>query len=127
MTMENLHTVERAYRAFSAGDLTSVLSIFDGSVEWNVNGGSSISGRYGGLAAAADLLARVAEKLTGIEPKRFFTDGDSVIVLAELRFGADVARQTDVYQFHDGRVVNVRTFGDAAVIERVFDVRRVAC
>lgn len=127
MTLENLHTVEQAYHALSAGDLDSVLSIFDGSVEWNVNGESSISGTYGGRAAVVELLQRVAAKLTGIEPKRFFTDGESVIVLTELRFGANVARQADVYQFQDGRVVNVRTFGDAALLERVFGVRQVAC
>lgn len=127
MTMENLHTVEQAYRAFSTGDLAPVLSIFDASVMWNVNGGSLISGTHGGRAAVADLLVRIAEKLTDIEPKRFFTDGESVIVLSELRFGADVARQADVYQFQDGRVVNVRTFGDVAVLERVFGVRQVAC
>ncbi|ORA11129.1 nuclear transport factor 2 family protein [Mycobacterium asiaticum] len=126
MAMENLHAVEAAYSAFSAGDLESVASIFDSSVEWNVYGDSAIGGLHKGRAAVAELLGRVAQKLTYVEPKRFFTDGDSVVVLAELRFEADVARQADVYQFQGGRVVNVRTFGDAAVLQRVFGVRQAA-
>lgn len=120
MSVQNVETTKKAYVAFGAGDLEMVMSLFGEAAEWIVNGESVIGGTYTGKGAIAELLGQVAKKLTRIEPKRYLNDGDFVVVLSELHFGTDVARQADVYAYENGRIVKARTFGDTALQERVF-------
>lgn len=120
MSIQNVETTKKAYVAFGVGDLDTVMSVFGEAAEWIINGESGISGVHTGKGAIAGLLKQVAEKLDRIEPKRYLNDGDFVVVLSELHFGAEVAQQADVYAYEDGRIVKARTFGDTALQERVF-------
>ena len=45
---ENKELMERGYAAFSAGDLDTVMSLFDDDIEWVQPGSSAVSGTYHG-------------------------------------------------------------------------------
>lgn len=69
---------------------------------------------------------RLSEKSTTVETKRFLADGDVVIVLTQVTVGEETADEADLFEFRDGKVVEVHSFGDTAVQERVFGSKRVA-
>ncbi len=67
----NIDVTRKGYDDFSAGDLEAALSAFDDSIEWTVNGESTIGGTYHGKNELAELLMRLGEKSTKVAPKRF--------------------------------------------------------
>lgn len=69
---------------------------------------------------------RLSEKSTTVETKRFLADGDVVIVLTQVTVGEETTDEADLFEFRDGKVVEVHSFGDTAVQERVFGSKRVA-
>ncbi|HTX94251.1 MAG TPA: nuclear transport factor 2 family protein [Mycobacterium sp.] len=125
MSEQNIETTRRGYEAFAAGDLQEALSVFDNSVEWTINGDSMIGGTYRGKAELTGLMLRLAEKSTHVEPKRFLSDGDVVMVLAEVSAAGETAWEADVYTFANGKIVQAQVFGDTAVQERIFGSKGV--
>jgi ketosteroid isomerase-like protein len=126
MSNQNIETTKKGYAAFAAGDLETALSVFDDSVEWTINGQSTIGGTYHGKNELTDLLMRLSEKTTKVETKRFLADGDVVMALTEVTVGAETGPEADVFEFRDGKVVRALSFGDTALQERVFGSKRVA-
>ncbi|HET7073308.1 MAG TPA: nuclear transport factor 2 family protein [Mycobacterium sp.] len=126
MSNQNIETTKKGYAAFAAGDLETALSVFDDSVEWTINGQSTIGGTYHGKNELTDLLMRLSEKTTKVETKRFLADGDVVIALTEVTAGAETGPEADVFEFRDGKVVRALSLGDTALQERVFGSKRVA-
>jgi ketosteroid isomerase-like protein len=126
MSNQNIETTKMGYAAFAAGDLETALSVFDDSVEWTINGQSTIGGTYHGKNELTELLMRLSEKTTKVETKRFLADGDVVVALTEVTVGAETGPEADVFEFRDGKVVRALSFGDTALQERVFGSKRVA-
>ena len=126
MSNQNIEATKKGYEAITAGDLEAALSVFDDSAEWVVNGDSMIGGTYRGRAELTELFMRLSEKSTTVETKRFLADGDVVIVLTQVTVGEETADEADLFEFRDGKVVEVHSFGDTAVKERVFGSNRVA-
>jgi ketosteroid isomerase-like protein len=126
MSNQNIEMTKKGYAAFAAGDLETALSVFDDSVEWTINGQSTIGGTYHGKNELTDLLMRLSEKTTKVETKRFLADGDVVMALTEVTVGAETGPEADVFEFRDGKVVRALSFGDTALQERVFGSKRVA-
>ena len=53
---ENKELITKGYAAFSAGDVETVMSLFDDDVEWVQPGESAVSGTYHGKAGEAAAL-----------------------------------------------------------------------
>ena len=57
-TSQNVETCKKGYAAFAAGDVETVMSLYDDDVEWVVPGNSTISGTYRGKAGVTELFAK---------------------------------------------------------------------
>ena len=122
-TSENVEIAKKGYAAFGAGDLETVLSIFDDDIEFVVLGNSAISGTYRGKAEVTEFFAKVAEQSFTTVPSRFLADDDVVVVLTQVTAGGESAPEADVITFRDGKAVKVQSFGDTALQERVFGTK----
>jgi hypothetical protein len=119
---QNVEIAKKAYDAFGAGDLETVLSTFDDNVEFVVPGNSTISGTYRGKAEVTKFFAKLAEKSFTTTPSRFLAadDDDVVVVLGQITAGGESALEADVSTFRGGKIVKLEGFGDTAMQERVY-------
>jgi uncharacterized protein len=117
---ENVEIAKKAYDAFGAGDLETVLSTFDDNVEFVVPGNSTISGTYRGKAEVTNFFAKLAEKSFTNTPSRFLADEDVVVVLGQVTAGGESAPEADVSTFGGGKIVQLQAFSDTAMFERVY-------
>ena len=88
-TSQNVETAKKGYAAFAAGDLETVLSIFDDDIEFVLPGNSAVSGTYRGKAEVTEFFARLAEQSLTTTPSRFLADGDVVVVLTQVTAGGE--------------------------------------
>jgi ketosteroid isomerase-like protein len=117
---QNVEIAKKAYDAFGAGDLETVLSTFDDNVEFVVPGNSTISGTYRGKAEVTNFFAKLAEKSFTNTPSRFLADEDVVVVLGQVTAGGESAPEADVSTFGGGKIVQLQAFSDTAMFERVY-------
>ncbi len=117
---QNVEMTKKAYEAFAAGDLETVLSTFDDNVEFVVPGNSTISGTYRGKAEVTNFFAKLAEKSFTNTPSRFLADEDVVVVLGQVTAGGESAPEADVSTYRDGKNVKLQAFSDTAMFERVY-------
>jgi ketosteroid isomerase-like protein len=120
---ENVEIAKKAYDAFAAGDLETVLSTFDDNVEFVVPGNSTISGTYRGKAEVTNFFAKLAEKSFTTTPSRFLADEDVVVVLGQVTAGGESAPEADVSTYRDGKNVKLQAFSDTAMFERVYGTK----
>jgi ketosteroid isomerase-like protein len=125
-TERNIELVKKGYQAFSTGDVETVMSLYDDNIEWVQPGESTISGTYHGKGELADLLGRLGEKTAEVKALRFFADGDTVVVLSEATVGGETSQDVEVFTLRDGKVVRAQTYGDTALMERVYGRKQVA-
>ena len=126
MSEQNVKTVKRGYEAFSAGDVETVMSLFDDNIEWVQPGESTVSGIYRGKAEFGEYLRRLAEKAVGVRALRFVADGDTVVAFTEVTAGSEMGEDADVYTVRDGKIVHAQIYSDTAMMERVFGRKEVA-
>ncbi len=119
---QNVEIAKKAYDAFAAGDLETVLSTFDDNVEFVLPGNSTISGTYRGKGEVTKFFAKLAEKSFTTTPSRFLADDDVdvVVVLTQVTAGGESAPEADVSTFRGGKIVKVEAFGDTSMPERVY-------
>ena len=122
-TSQNIETAKKGYAAFAAGDLETILSLLDDSIEWIVPGNSAVSGTYRGKAEFTEMMAKLAEQSTTVTPSSFLADGDVVVALSQTTAGGESAPEADVLTFRDGKVVKGQIFGDTAMQERVYGTK----
>jgi len=115
---QNVEIAKKAYDAFAAGDLETVLSTFDDNVEFVIPGNSTISGTYRGKAEVTNFFAKVAEKSFTTTPRRFLADEDVVVALGQVTAGGESAPHADESTFRDGKIVKLQAFPDTAMFER---------
>lgn len=125
-TERNIGVVLRGYEAFGRGDLDEVMGFYDDNIEWTQPGRSAISGTYHGKGELAELLRRLGEQTTSVRPLRFFADGDTVVVLSEATVGGETSRDVEVFTMRDGKVLATTTYGDTALMERLYGARQSA-
>jgi ketosteroid isomerase-like protein len=123
---QNIEIVKKGYEAFSTGDIETVMSLYDDNIEWVQPGESAISGTYHGKAELGELLRRLGEKTTTVKALRFLADGDTVVVLSEATVGGETSQDVEVFTLRDGKVVRAQTYGDTALMERVYGRKQVA-
>jgi ketosteroid isomerase-like protein len=123
---KNIELVKEGYKAFSAGDVDTVMSLFDDNIEWVQPGDSAISGTYHGKAEVGEYLSRLAEKSVTVKLNRLLADGDTVVALTEVTVGDERGQDADVFTLRNGKTVRVQVHTDTAVMERVYGRRHVA-
>jgi ketosteroid isomerase-like protein len=122
---QNIEQIKKGYQAFSAGDIETVMGLYDDSIEWVQPGDSAISGTYHGKGELGGLLSRMAEKSPTITPRRFLADGDTVVVLSDITAGDETAHDAEVYTLRDGKTVRAQLYSDTAMMERVYGRKQV--
>jgi uncharacterized protein len=125
-TEQNIGLVKKGYEAFAAGDVETVMSLYDDDIEWVQPGDSAISGTYHGKGELGELLRRLGQKTAEVKALRFLADGDTVVVLSEATIGGETSQDVEVFTLRDGKAVRARTYGDTALMERVFGRKQVA-
>jgi ketosteroid isomerase-like protein len=123
---QNIELVKKGYEAFSAGDIETVMSLYDDNIEWVQPGDSAISGTYHGKGELGELLGRLAEKSPTIKPRRFLADGDTVVVLSDVTVGNEAGKDAEVYTLRGGKTVRAELYPDTALMERVYGKKQVA-
>jgi len=123
---KNIELVRKGYEAFSAGDVDTVMSLFDDNIEWVQPGDSAISGTYHGKAELGEHLSRLAEKSVTVKLNRLLADGDTVVALTEVTVGNERGEDADVFTLRDVKTVRVQVHTDTAIMERVYGRKKVA-
>jgi hypothetical protein len=120
MSDQNIDVVKKGYGAFSAGDVETVMSLFDDNIEWVQPGESTLSGIYRGKGEFGQYLSKLVEKAVSVRALRFMADGDTVVAFTEVTVGAEMGEDADVYTVRDGKIVRAQVYTDTAMMERVF-------
>jgi ketosteroid isomerase-like protein len=123
---DNKELIKRGYAAFSAGDLETVMSLFDDDVEWVQPGQSAVSGNFHGKAELMEHLGRLAEKPLTVKLIRLIAEGDAVVAITEVTAGGETGEDADVFILRDGKTVRVETHGDTSLLERVYGKKQLA-
>ncbi|KUI23182.1 DUF4440 domain-containing protein [Mycobacterium sp. IS-1496] len=122
----NIENVKRGYDAFSAGDVETVMSLFDDNIEWVQPGNSTISGTYHGKGELGSFLAKMADKPLEVRVNRFLADGDTVVALTDVVMDGNHTTDADVFTLRDGKTVRVEIHADTALMEKVYGTKQAA-
>ena len=117
---ENKELIEKGYAAFAAGDVDTVMSLFDDEVEWVQPGESAVSGTFHGKTEVLEYLGRMAEKSLAVKLIDLVAEGDTVVALTEVSAGGQTGRDADVFTVRNGKTVRALMHGDTAMMERVY-------
>jgi ketosteroid isomerase-like protein len=123
---DNKEIIQRGYAAFSAGDLDTVMSLFDDDIEWVQPGESSVSGTFHGKAEVTEQFGRLAEKGLAVKLNRLIAEGDTVVAITEVTAGGETGEDADVFTLRDGKTVRAEIHGDTALLERVYGKKQLA-
>ena len=123
---QNIEIVKKGYDAFAAGDIETVMSLFDDNIEWVQPGRSTISGTYHGKGEVGAYLAKLAEKPLEVRTTRLIADGDTVVALTDLTVQGERSSDADVFTLRDGKTVRVEVHGDTGLMERVYGTKQAA-
>ena len=123
---DNKEIIERGYAAFSAGDVETVMSLFDDDIEWVQPGESSVSGTFHGKAEVMEHIGRLAEKDLTVKLIQLVADGDTVVAVTEVTAGGETGEDADVFTVRNGKTVSARMHGDTALLERVYGKKELA-
>ena len=123
---ENKELMERGYAAFSAGDLDTVMSLFDDDCEWVQPGQSAVSGTFHGKTEIMEEFGRLAEKGLTVKVKRLIAEGDTVVAITEVSAGGETSEDADVFTIRNGKTVRAEMHGDTALLERVYGKKQLA-
>ena len=121
----NIDLVKAGYSAFSAGDIATVMSLYDDNIEWVQPGNSTISGSHRGKGELGQLLAALGRHMSHLQPRRFVSDGDIVVVFSNATIGGHDSDDVEVFTLRDGKAVHVQTYGDTALMEQIFGKKAV--
>jgi uncharacterized protein len=123
---DNKDIIQRGYAAFSAGDMETVMNLFDDDIEWVQPGESAVSGTFHGKAEVMEHLGRLAEKSLTVKLNRLVAEGDMVVAITDVTVGGETGEDADVFILRDGKTVRVVAHGDTALIERVYGKKQLA-
>jgi uncharacterized protein len=123
---DNKEIIKRGYAAFSAGDVESVMNLFDDDIEWVQPGQSAVSGTFHGKAEVMEHLGRLAEKSLTVKLSQLVAEGDTVIAITEVTAGGETGEDADVFTVRNGKTVRAQMHGDTALLERVYGKKQLA-
>ena len=125
MSQENVGTVRRMYEAFATGDVPTVLSLFDQSIEWNEAENYIYADRnpyVGPDAVLGGVFMRLGTEWEGysVAPHEFLDAGDKTVVLGTYSgtykaTGKSVRAQfAHVWSLKDGKAIGFQQYTDTA-------------
>lgn len=124
--MSNSDLIRSLYAAFGRGDVKTILDSLDPTIEWVSNGDGKIipwGGRRGGVSGAASFFQSLADNLEfeAFEPREFFEDGETVIVVGRTRArvrngGVFDSDWTHIFSLKNGKLLRFREFYDTKSI-----------
>jgi uncharacterized protein len=123
---ENKDLVKKGYEAFAAGDVQTVMDLFDDDVEWIQPGESSISGTFHGKTEVMEFMGRLAAKAPTVTVKRLIAEGDTVVAITEVTVDGQTSEDADVMTIRDGKTVRMEVHGDTSILERVYGKKELA-
>jgi ketosteroid isomerase-like protein len=123
---ENKELIKKGYEAFDAGDVESVMDLFDDDIEWVQPGESAVSGTFHGKAEIMEHLGRLAEKSLTVKVNSLVADGDTVVALTEVSAGGETGQDADVFTIRGGKTVRAQIHGDTAMLERIYGKKQLA-
>ncbi|MDT5047334.1 MAG: uncharacterized protein QOG75_3208 [Mycobacterium sp.] len=123
---DNKELIERGYAAFSAGDIDTVMSMFDDDIEWVQPGDSSVSGTFHGKTEVTEHIGRLAEKSLAVKLIQLVAEGDTVVAITEVTAGGETGEDADVFTVRNGKTVRAQMHGDTALLERVYGKKQLA-
>ena len=123
---ENKELIKKGYEAFAAGDVETVMSLFDDDVEWVQPGESVVSGTFHGKNEVMEYMGRLAEKSLTVKLKRMIADGDTVVAITDVTVDGETGEDADVFTIRDGKTVRAEMHGDTALMERIYGKKQLA-
>ena len=122
----NKELIKRGYEAFSAGDVETVMDLFDDDVEWVQPGASSVSGTFHGKAEVMEYMGRLAERSMSVNLKRLIAEGDTVVAITDVTVDGQTGEDADVFTIRNGKTVRAEMHGDTALMEKVYGKKELA-
>ena len=115
---QNADVVRRGYAAFNAGDMKTLLGIFDEQASWHTPGRGRIAGDYKGRDAVFGQFGRYGGETAGTFKaalQRVFTTEDGRVVGLHQNTATRNGKQLDVscclvFELKDGRVTDGREY-----------------
>ena len=130
----NVEIIRNGYESFDRGDVQTTLAMFREDIEWNGPDWTpgSPAGRFRGRK---EVLRQVFQPIHehnqsfALEPQRYYSDGDTVIVTGVFRlrrrsFGQAVEVPfAHLWTVHDGRADTLRAYTD---VRELHELRRLS-
>ena len=123
---ENKELVQKGYAAFAAGDIQTVMDLFDDDIEWVQPGQSAISGTFHGKTEVMEYMGRLAEKAPTVTVKRLIAEGDTVVAITQVSVEGESSEDADILTIRDGKTTRMEVHGDTALLERVYGKKQLA-
>jgi ketosteroid isomerase-like protein len=123
---DNKEAIQRGYAAFAAGDLDTVMSLFDDDIEWVQPGDSTVSGTFHGKTEVMEHFGRLAEKGLTVKLNQLIAEGDTVVAITQVTAGGETGEDADVFTMRNGKTVSIRAHGDTSLTERVYGKKQHA-
>ena len=123
---DNKELIKKGYDAFAAGDVQTVMDLFDDDVEWVQPGASEVSGTFHGKSEVMEYMGRLAERSLTVTLKRMIAEGDTVVAITEVTVDGETGEDADVFTIRDGKTVRAEMHGDTALMERVYGKKQLA-
>lgn len=123
---DNKDVIKRGYEAFSAGDMDTVMSLFDDDIEWVQPGQSTVSGTFHGKSEVMEEFGKLAEKGLEVKLTRLIAEGDTVVAITEVKAGGETGEDADVFTLRNGKTVRAEMHGDTQLLERVYGKKQLA-
>jgi ketosteroid isomerase-like protein len=113
---ENVAVMRRAYEAFNAGDIDTLVEVFDEGAVWHLPGRSSMAKDYQGRDAILAYFGKIGEDTGGTfqaELERLLSDDDNRVVGIQHSTGDRDGKHLDVvnaivFELRDGKIVDGR-------------------
>ena len=129
MSQQDVETVRSGYEAFNRKDISSVLALYDDSIEWTEHGGgrAPVGAFRGPQAVAQQVFALVPQNFEEFraEPERFIDAGEHVVVIGRFRGKATGGATLDapfvhVQRVRNGRIVRFENYVEASAWARAW-------
>jgi ketosteroid isomerase-like protein len=113
---ENVAVMRRAYEAFNAGDMDTLIEVFDESAVWHLPGRSSMAKDYQGRDATLAYFGQLGQETGGTfraELQGLLSDDDNRVVGIQRSTADRDAKHLDVgnsivFELRNGRIVDGR-------------------
>lgn len=115
-----IDVVREIYAALNRNDIPAAVTAFDSQIEWTDPTDDPTRGTHRGHASVTAHFSQSRDTWAegGCEPERFIVAGDKIVVFVHVRVRLKhetdwrEGRLGDVYTFHNGKVIQARSFLD---------------